>query len=112
MKKFILAVLFSLFSVSAFAFNDTVRVQWNDAGGEDSYQVERKDAACADPGTFNPIAAKPANVVAHIETVPADATYCYRVRAGIGGEYGPWFEAEFYVPSPLNALTVSVGLEP
>ena len=112
MKKFILAVALSLFSVSAFAFTDTVRVQWNDAGSEDEYQVERKDAACADPGSFVPVATKAANTVAHIETVTADATYCYRVRAGIGGEYGPWFEAEFYVPSPLAALSVVVSLEP
>jgi len=111
--RFLAAVAVFLFSLSAFAFDETITVSWTDAGSEDSYQVQRNANTCAlaNVNSWTTIASPAADVLSFVDTVQDDADYCHRVRAIKDGVQGPWsVGVDINVPASLSAITVTTVL--
>jgi hypothetical protein len=110
MKKLLIAVLMGLVSSTAFAFTENVTVSWNDPGSEDSFALERFDAACAATNAMGwaVVATPAADVLSYQDTVADGKTYCYRIKAvknGINGPYSPLHEV--VVPASIAPLSIS-----
>ena len=112
--RYLAALAALLFSVSAFAFTESITVTWNDPGTEDSFQLQRSNTVCAGAtgSTWSTVASPAQDVTSYNDTVQDDATYCYKVRAFKDGVFGPFSNTiEVAVPASLAALVINATLD-
>lgn len=113
MKKLFIAIALMGFSVSGFAFDESVKVSWSDAGTEDGYNVQVNASTCAaaNLNNWSTVATPAADVLSVDVTVQDDATYCFRVQPVKNGQTGNWTTGgEIAVPASLAAQTIQSSL--
>lgn len=115
MKTWLVAL--TLFLIAPVAEAGSTVLNWKDnSGNETEFNIERKQAACADTSTiFIEIAKVGAGVTTFTDNSAAEgATFCYRVAASNAAGKSAFSNAvaitvPFTVPAAPSGLTVTPG---